>query len=139
VITKKIIAGALAAGAIALAAPAGAQAAVADDPYEGCWPSGSDCQNGTSGSIVWGNRTAVANGSIWHYSSSGSSQAQFRAFAGDKQIGPVDTRTVHATTPPQGYKVLLGDTDLRGGINRVDIRFCSPSLTNCSVWRSFYK
>ncbi|PWK90887.1 hypothetical protein C8D88_101912 [Lentzea atacamensis] len=137
--TRKILAGVLAAGAMALAAPAGAQAAVPDDPYGFCWPSASDCANGTSGTIVWSNRTATATGTIWHYSGSGSSQAQFRAFAGDKQIGKLDTRTVHAGGADEGYSVGLGDTDLRGGINRVDIRFCSPTLTNCSVWAHFYK
>ena len=132
-ITRKIFAGLLAAGAMAVAVPASAHAAVPDDPYAFCYPPTS-CQNGTSGRVVWSNRTAVANGTIWHDSGSGSSQAQFRAFAGSKQIGPIDTRTIHAGQAQKGYSVPLGDTDLRGGIDQVQIRFCSPTLTNCSEW-----
>lgn len=136
-ITRKIFAGLLAAGAMAVVVPASAHAAVPDDPYGYCYPA--SCQNGTSGRVVWSNRTAVANGTIWHNTASGSSQVQFRAFAGSTQIGPIDTRTIHAGQPEKGYSVPLGDTNLQGGINRVDVRFCSPTLTNCSTWHSLSK
>jgi hypothetical protein len=140
VIAKKILAGVLAAGAVAIAAPATAQAAPADDPFAFCWPAGSSCGvNGTSGVIRWGNRTAVVNGTIWHDYSSGSSQVRFRAFAAGKQIGPEETRTVHAGNPQKNYDPIMGDTNLRGGIDRIDARFCSESLTKCTSWYSYFK
>lgn len=139
-IAKKILAGVLAAGAVAIAAPATAQAAPADDSFDFCWPAGPSCGvNGTSGVIRWGNRTAVVNGTIWHNNSSGSSQVGFRAFAGSKRIGPEETRTVHAGNPPKDYAPIMGDTNLRGGIDRIDVRFCSSVLTNCTVWYSYFK
>lgn len=130
-ITRKILAGALAAGAIVIAAPAAHAAA---DDFRFCWPSVLDCVNGTSGTITWGDRTTSVTGSIWHRGASGASQVQFRAIAGGHPVGQT-TRGATPATPETHFKIQHVDQ----GVDRIDVRFCSPSLTRCQPWKTFEK
>lgn len=110
-----------------------------DDPFGPiCYPRDL-CTNGTQGVITWSNRTAQVNGTLWHNGGSGSSQVQMAAFAGSRQIGGIETRTIHAGEPRFSYHQGMGDPDLRGGINLVVIRFCSPRLDNCFDWFGYAK
>jgi hypothetical protein len=94
----------------------------------------------TSGSIIWHNRTATITGHVFEIDTTGYTTAYFQAFAGSNQIGATQTRTVNEGD--RGFNFVIGDTNLRGGINLIHIWICvvpDPDLRFCSRTHFFEK
>jgi hypothetical protein len=87
----------------------------------------------TSGSITWHNRTATITGHVFELDTPGYTTAYFQAFAGSRQIGATQTRTINEVD--RRFEFVIGDTNLRGGINLIHIWVCvvpDPDLRFCS-------
>jgi hypothetical protein len=94
----------------------------------------------TSGSIVWHNRTATIQGRVADLDTPGYTTAYFQAFAGTRQIGPTETRTINEGDRPFNFNI--GDPDLRGGINEIRIWICGvpePDVRRCSATEFYYR
>jgi hypothetical protein len=92
------------------------------------------------GGITWHNRTATVAGVVVDIGA-GSTTAYFRAFAGTTQIGTEQSRTANDESSlgeVRGIGFVMGDTNLRGGINRIEIRVCW-SLGRCSTWHQYWR
>ena len=128
--TKKLAAGVLAAAAVALAAPATANATIVDK-WVIC--NGTNCDSSAQGDITWHNRTADVSGIIWDQGF-GSTTIKFRAYANGRQIGPEVARTANDETSdpnvksPRKIGFPMGDTNLPGGIDEIRIWIC---FTTC--------
>jgi hypothetical protein len=94
----------------------------------------------TDGSITWHNRTATISGHVFELNTPGYTIAYFQAFAGTRQIGPTETRSINERDRPYGF--VIGDTNLRGGINVIHIWICGapePNVRLCSYTHIFEK
>lgn len=124
---KKIAVGVLAAAAVAVTAPATAHA----DPVRNFFlcDSGLNCENYTSGTITWHNRTATVSGHVVD-KGAGFTIAKFQGYAGTTPVGPQESRYVDDAsanpnlTSPRKIGFGLGDTNKPGGINRILIELC---------------
>lgn len=105
--------------AVAVGSPAQAYVTVHYNVYYPSEPS-----DNAWGSITWYNRTAGVNGYVrdidlgWDIYTT----VRFRSFAGSTQIGSEFYRTAQDETYP--YAFTMGDTNLVGGINKIEIRVC---------------
>jgi hypothetical protein len=96
--------------------------------------------DGVPGGITWHNRTATVAGVVVDIGP-GHTTAYFRAFAGTTQIGSEQSRTANDESSlgqVRGFSFVMGDTNLRGGINRVEIQVCW-SLGTCSTWHRYWR
>lgn len=122
--TLVLRAAAVAVAAIAVAggatAPAAATTQYAVDHFKVCMnEEANDCLTRVEGDIVWGNRTAtLKNGKVFN-GHGGTATAFFSAYAGATKIDHT-TRTASgvSTTP---FSFVIGDTNLVGGINKINI------------------
>ena len=136
---KKLAAGALAATAVAVAAPGIAHA----DPVRNffVFDKGLECQNYTDGSITWHNRTATISGRVVDMGA-GFTTAKFRAFANGRQVGSDVSRYADdaSTNPtfksPRKIGFGIGDTNLSGGIDQIVILLCFTE-TSCQYSKSY--
>ena len=122
---KKIAVCALAATAVALAAPAAAQAAPVEH-WELCDKS---CANRAEGKITWHNRTATLSGDVYDVGPNWT-QIKATAYAGNTQVGKVETRTADDLKPggsPLPFSFTVGDTNRPGGIDLVIVELCFRS------------
>ncbi|MET9628529.1 hypothetical protein ABZX92_13785 [Lentzea sp. NPDC006480] len=125
---KKIAAGILAAAALAVLAPASAQA----DPSIG-FETG-DGYDYTKGTITWHNRTVTISGYVID-EGAGWTEVRFRVFAGSTQIGAEESRYTDdaSTNPklrsPRRFELGMGDTTKPGGVNKVEIAICHTKNT----------
>ncbi len=114
--------------------PAAPANAFTPDSFYLCdgWHAGSDCDadaGRASGTITWGNRTAVISGQVWDTDANGMdfTTAFFEAYAGSTEIDST-TRTANRNSPsfgsPRPYTFVIGNPDLVGGINRIKITVC---------------
>lgn len=108
------------AGLGTVTAPSAAAApAWANDTYDVC--SYYYAWGGTSGGIIWGNRTSEVQGSVTDVSGD-HTVAYFDAFAGSTKVAST-TRTASYGTVP--YHFFIGDPNLVGGIDRIRIQVCT--------------
>lgn len=125
---KQIAAGVLAAAAVAVVAPASAHADPSTEFETG------DGYDYSRGSITWHNRTAGVSGYVID-EGPGWTVVRFRAFAGSKQIGADVTRYTddESADPkirsPRRFEFLMGDTNLPGGVDKVEISICHTKNT----------
>jgi hypothetical protein len=101
--------------------------AAAPDFFQIClsW-SGGLCIEGVEGDITWHNRTATVTG-IVQDNGEGYATGYFEAFAGDTEIDST-TRSADDTGSlgtPRAFSFVIGDPNLRGGIDRIKIQFCN--------------
>jgi hypothetical protein len=99
------------------------------DTFSACVPAFCNLSN-TNGTITWFNRTANVTGNVVDIGP-GNTQAIFKAFATNTQIGPTQTRTADDDTSlgsPRGFNFPIGDTNLVGGINKITVQVCSVGV-----------
>jgi hypothetical protein len=92
----------------------------------------TDCGSSrTWGEIIWGNRTAQIDGGVAD-AGAGSTTARFVAYAG-KTLVESTTRTADdsGTPNPALFKFTIGNPNLVGGINRIQITACKG--TRCGT------
>jgi hypothetical protein len=123
------IATALVLGAVTVPS-ASAGPAWAVDEYNICVDAG--CIVGTYGTVVWGNRTATVDGTVYDLSSEGYSSLHFDAFAGSTKV---DSEVISPVWKPgEDYSFVIGDPNRVGGIDRVRVQACwRGSFTQCST------
>lgn len=136
---KKLAAGALAATAVAVAAPGIAHA----DEVRYFSVCDTECDNFTEGSITWHNRTATISGRVVDRGA-GFTTAKFRAFANGRQVGAEVSRYADdaSTNPdlksPREIGFGIGDTTLPGGIDKITVLLCFTQTT-CQYAESYSK
>lgn len=89
----------------------------------------------TIGQITWYNRTANVRGYVVDQGDPGNTTARFTAYAGTRQIGPTQTRTID--NAQRNYDFSMGDTNLVGGINKIVIQVCAINASVCGTPRTF--
>ncbi|KJK51184.1 hypothetical protein UK23_08165 [Lentzea aerocolonigenes] len=125
---KKIAAGTLAAAALAVLAPASAQADPSTEFETG------DGYDYTKGTITWHNRTVTISGYVID-EGAGWTEVRFRVFAGSTQIGAQESRYTDdaSTNPvlrsPRRFELGMGDTNRPGGVTKVEIAICHTKNT----------
>jgi hypothetical protein len=78
------------------------------------------------GGITWHNRTATVAGVVVDIGN-GHTTAYFQAFATTTPIGPRQSRTANDDSSlgkVRAFSFVMGDTNLRGGINTIEITLC---------------
>jgi len=115
-------------------------ARAADGPYHACsYVEGDiDCNDAsTSGNVTWFNRTARLDGSARTLY---SATVYFRSLANGRVIDQTSRYTAAngspATKSPRSYSFVMGDPNLRGGINEIQIAVCMTDYGDCIFYDS---
>jgi hypothetical protein len=133
-IIRKLVAGALAAAAVAVVAPATAHAITG---FSNC--AGSCESLGTFGDIIWHNRTATVDGWVTD-TGPGWTQGVFIAYRAGRQVGLTETRTADDQNSrlgsPRRISFVMGDTNLPGGIDEIWVNLCWDN-NRCNGWKVY--
>ncbi|WP_158641307.1 hypothetical protein [Amycolatopsis eburnea] len=116
---------AAAAAAITMTATVVAPAAAATWPNDTFDLCATNCGvGGTWGGVVWGNRTAELQGTMYDSGGVGTT-VYFEAYAGSVKIDGTTRSTPADSASP--FHFTIGDPDLVGGFDRLKIQVCQTN------------
>jgi hypothetical protein len=135
-VLRLLLAATLAPVGIAVATAGPAQA-YAVDQFDVC---GNTCaESRTAGTITWHNRTATIQGYVLD-AGTGFTRVTFYPYAGSRSL-PEQSRTANDSDPAVGarrsFNFVIGDTDLPGGINTINIVLCKHDLLDPTCWSAW--